>query len=83
MRKYPDTEYPTDALVRDGHRADDFSRGFFPLYTNRELFVPGENFGYTCILADIPDAAANFISSPMLLLLSMLIAVMAIAFLSK
>ena len=86
LRKYPDTEYPTDPLVRDGHRADDYSRGFFPLYTNKELFVAGENFGYSCILAEIPDsdaAAANFVLSPALLLLSMLIAVMANSLLSK
>ena len=54
--KFPDTEYPTDPQVRDGHRADDFTRGFFPLIKNKDLLVPGENFGYSCTLGDIPDA---------------------------
>ncbi len=82
LRKYPDAQYPTNPEVRDGHRVDDFSRGFFPLLKNREIFVPGRNFGYTCMLADIPDAATRFILSPLLLLLGVLSAMVATGSLS-
>ncbi len=71
----PDAVYPVDDAVRDGHRASDYSRGWFPLYTNTEIFSQAETFGYTCELAD--SGAVCFVSSPLLLLVTILAALVA------
>lgn len=74
LADHPGTEYPDAPEIRYGHRRDDYSNAFFPLYTNGELFGPSEKFGYSCRLADIPtpvtppDAAMTLASSPTLLL---------------
>ena len=83
LADHPNTPYPVAPQVRDGHRRDDFSRAFFPLYTNGELFVPARAFGYTCELADIPDGATRSMASPLLLLATILAAISAMATLSK
>ncbi len=54
MRLHPEAEYPVaPEVIRDGHRRDDFSRGFFPVYTNGDMFFQAEKFGYTCELENI------------------------------
>ena len=78
LAAHPGAEYPVAPEIRYGHRRDDYSNSFFPLYTNGELFGPTEKFGYSCRLADIPaapDAAMTFASSPTLLLASIIVVV--------
>ncbi len=52
--QYPVSVDPSQFPIADGHKKDDYSRGWLPLYKNSELFAQAENFGYTCALADIP-----------------------------
>lgn len=61
LKLHVDAEYPTSPMVRDGHRRDDYIRGFFPLYTNVELFERTEEFGYSCNLASLTQPS---VSSP-------------------
>ncbi len=53
LTRHPDAVFPVSPQVPDGHRRDDFSRGFLPLFTNKDIFVQAENFGYTCELANV------------------------------
>lgn len=53
LTRHPDAVFPVSSLIQDGHRRDDFSRGFFPVYTNGDMFFQAENFGYTCELENI------------------------------
>lgn len=42
------SNYPTAGSIPQGHGLDDYMVPFFPLYTNRDMFKPSENFGYVC-----------------------------------
>jgi hypothetical protein len=53
MRRHPGSGYPVHPLIRDGHRIDDYLRTFFPLITNRDVFVNPEEFGYYCHLPNV------------------------------
>ena len=54
LKRHPNTEYPVHPQIRDGHRANDYIRTFFPLYTNQELFTKNtEKFGYYCSLSNV------------------------------
>ena len=53
--RHSDAEFPNDPLVQDGHKRDDYVRGFFPLFTNGDLFKRTEEFGYSCRLANLTD----------------------------
>lgn len=88
LRLHSDAEYPTDPIIRDGHRRDDYVRGFFPLYTNGELFKGTEEFGYSCTLpnitlntttTDAPDSApgahAALFTWPLVVVLALLMTV--------
>lgn len=77
LSDHPNTKYPVAPQVRDGHRRDDYSRGFFPLYTNGELFTSTKDFGYSCQLGDVPAGVASLISSPLLMLVTVLTAIVA------
>ena len=83
LAAHPDTQYPDAPEVRDGHRMNDYSRAFFPLYTNRELFQPARAFGYTCRLGAIPEpepgsGAGHLIPFPLLLLAAIVLTSVAI-----
>jgi hypothetical protein len=56
---HPDAEYPTAQDIRTGHGSDDYPVPFFPRYTNAELFGLSNKFGYSCRLAEIPEAAGG------------------------
>ena len=54
LKRHPNTEYPVHPLVPDGHKANDYIRTFFPLYTNQELLPKSaEKFGYYCSLPNV------------------------------
>ena len=53
MKRHRKSEFPVHPLIRDGHRRDDFIRGFFPLYTNGEVLTRAEEFGYYCSLPNV------------------------------
>ena len=74
LERHDDAEYPDDPLVRDGHKVDDFVRGFFPLFRNREMFKMADSFGYSCNLAVESSAppALPVLTWPLLVLASLL-----------
>ena len=43
-----DLDYPTSSEIREGHRAQDYITPIMPLYKQEEMFMPADNFGYTC-----------------------------------
>lgn len=53
LKRHPNTQFPVHPLIRDGHRADDYIRGFFPLYKNEDLLSRAEEFGYYCSLPNV------------------------------
>ena len=54
FKRHRNTEYPVHPQIRDGHRANDYIRTFFPLYTNQKLFTKNtEKFGYYCSLPNV------------------------------
>lgn len=53
LERHPNTQFPIHPLIRDGHRVDDYIRGFFPLYKNEELLTRAEEFGYYCSLPNV------------------------------
>ena len=57
LARNPDIEYPDSPLIRAGHRRDDFVTGFIPLYTNNDMFVRTEEFGYFCNLTNLSGSA--------------------------
>ncbi len=59
LKRHNDAKYPTDPIVRDGHRRDDYVRGFFPLFTNGELFTSAEEFGYSCSLSNLTESTTG------------------------
>ena len=59
-KRHPNSGYPDDPLIRDGHRKDDYMRTYFPLITNEEVFGKStEDFGYYCKLPNL-DVTAPF-----------------------
>ena len=53
LKRHPKFEYPVDPQVPDGHRRDDYVRGYFPLYTNGEILTRAEEFGFYCNLPNL------------------------------
>ena len=49
-------DYPTSNRIKIGHRATDYIVPFIPLYQQREMMVPADNFGYSC---SIPDSSPS------------------------
>ena len=43
-----DLAYPDSSEIREGHGGNDTIVPIIPLYMEKEMFMPAENFGYTC-----------------------------------
>ena len=59
MKRHSCAQFPNDPSIRHGHNRHDYIVGFFPLYTNEDLFRSVEEFGYSCSLSNL-SAAGNY-----------------------
>ena len=79
MERHPEEGYPSSPLQNQGHKIDDYLVPMYPLYTHRDMFVPGSNFGFSCQLSNVTTAGATQLSHLkwyLILLLSVLTAVL-------
>ena len=62
MERHPTEGYPTFPIQNNGHKFDDYMIPFFPLYQQRDMFVPASEFGYSCRLSNVTTSAATQLS---------------------
>lgn len=48
LKRYPNSNYPTESGIPQGHQANNYIVPFFPLYTHQDMFKRSDNFGYSC-----------------------------------
>ena len=80
QRNNHNLNYPNQAIIKNGHRRDDYIVPFIPLYTHNMMFNTADNFGYSCNTqstarpppATEPDSAKSSTALLHLLVLAML-----------
>ena len=59
LQSNPNTPYPQDPSIRQGHKESDYIVPFFPLVRHRDMFKTANNFGYSCSIPEPQPAAGN------------------------
>ena len=69
LQRNPNTQYPQDSSIHQGHKDNDYIVTFFPLVRHSDKFKTADNFGYSCKLNIISDAAIKLGPAPWLLVI--------------
>ena len=69
LQRNPNTPYPQNNWIHQGHKETDYTVPFFPLVKHSEMFTTADNFGYMCHLPQVNPPNAAIKPGPVLWLL--------------